>query len=245
MIIPKKSLGQNFLLDKNICRKIVNNIEIDNNIVIEIGPGTGQITKEILLKNPKKLILIEKDNNLFQQLSNKYSENKKIDLINEDALYYDFSEYKKIKIISNLPYNISKKLILNLITNYKNINEMLFMVQKEFAQKINFSKYSKNNKLRFLINTVSDFKILFSISNKVFYPRPKVNSCMIKIIPKKINIDIKKLKKFSEAVFINKRKIISNVLKIKIHNDDKIYKLINKRAEDLSNKDLLNLFQKF
>ena len=122
---------------------------------------------------------------------------------------------------------------------------MLFMVQKEFAQKINFSKYSKNNKLRFLINTVSDFKILFSISNKVFYPRPKVNSCMIKIIPKKINIDIKKLKKFSEAVFINKRKIISNVLKIKIHNDDKIYKLINKRAEDLSNKELLNLFQKF
>ena len=68
---------------------------------------------------------------------------------------------------------------------------------------------------------------------------------MIKIIPKKINIDIKKLKKFSEAVFINKRKIISNVLKIKIHNDDKIYKLINKRAEDLSNKELLNLFQKF
>ena len=245
MIIPKKSLGQNFLIDKNICQKIVNSINIENNIIIEIGPGLGQITDKIILKKPKKLILIEKDNNLYKKLQIKYTDKVGIKVINGDALKFKFNENKNIKIISNLPYNICKKLIINLLINYENINEMLFMVQREFAEKINISKELKNNKLSFLINTVSDFKIMFNVTNKVFYPKPKVNSCIIKIKPKKIKIDIKKLKDFSEVVFINKRKKISNVLKRNVFNNVNLSKLMNQRAEDLSNQDLLKLFQKF
>ena len=103
MIIAKKSLGQNFLIDKNIIHKILNTFEITNNNIIEIGPGLGALTEKILDKKPNKLIIIEKDFELYKKLLNKFDK-KKITIINDDALNYDYSKLKKFKLISNLPY---------------------------------------------------------------------------------------------------------------------------------------------
>ena len=241
MLIPKKSLGQNFLFDKNIIKKIINSINIQSQIIIEIGPGIGNITDEIIKKNPKKLIIIEKDYKLYKLLLKKYTKHKKLNIYNIDALDYDFSIHKNLNIISNLPYNISTKLIIKLLC-YNNIfSEMLFMVQKEVAQKIN---NNKNNKLKFFVEASSNFKIIYNLSNKVFYPKPKVHSSIIKIMPKNhIEINLQKLLLFSKEIFKYKRKKIKNILRINF-KDIKFLKLIDKRAEDLKTNEILYLFNK-
>ena len=104
-MIPKKSLGQNFLIDKNIIRKILNEADITNNNIIEIGPGLGALTEYIIEFNPKKLIVIEKDLNLYQKLLKKF-DNKKIIILNEDALLFDYSKFMNFNIIANLPGKI-------------------------------------------------------------------------------------------------------------------------------------------
>lgn len=244
MQIPKKSLGQNFLLDKNIQIKIVNLISIKNKNIIEIGPGNGQITDKIIIKKPKKLILIEKDNNLYDLLKKKYDKLTYISIFNNNALLMDFNKNINFNIISNLPYNLSVKIIIKLLTHYNNFNEMVFMIQKDVAEKMNYKLIKKKNKFSFFIEIVSEFKIIFNISNKVFYPNPKIKSTIIKIIPKSIKIDKQKLWEFSKLIFQNKRKKIKNVIKFKMTNK-KVNKFINSRAEDLTAENLLYLFEKF
>jgi 16S rRNA (adenine1518-N6/adenine1519-N6)-dimethyltransferase len=242
--IPKKSLGQNFLIDKNIRIKIVNLISVKNENIIEIGPGNGQITDEIIIRKPKKLILIEKDNNLNKYLIQKYNHLSFISFYEHDALFFDFNKTKKFNIISNLPYNLSVKIIIKLLTNYNNFKEMIFMIQKDVAEKMNYNNKNKMNKFSFFINTVSDFKIIFDISNKVFYPNPKVKSSIIKINPLTLKINKIKLWEFSKLIFNNKRKKIKNVIKFKKINII-TKKLIENRAEDLTTKKLMYLFKKF
>ena len=133
MIKAKKSLGQNFLIDKNILELIVNTIDIKNKSVIEIGPGTGNLTNYILKKNPDKLLVIEKDNKLAEELRNKYSNN--LEIINDDVL--DLNEInlfkEKVIVFGNLPYNISteilSKWILNLRDNFW-FEALVLMFQK-------------------------------------------------------------------------------------------------------------------
>ena len=110
----KKSLSQNFLIDNNISEKIINLTNITNKEVLEIGPGYGFMTDNILKKKPKKIILVEKDYNLKNFLIKKYKDNKKIVIIENDILKYKLSDYQNLIIISNLPYNISTKVILYL-----------------------------------------------------------------------------------------------------------------------------------
>ena len=243
MLIPKKSLGQNFLLDKNLCKKIVNTIKIKDEIILEIGPGTGQLTQEILLKKPKKLILIEKDSKLCQLLKEKFSNLNNIEILNEDALHFIYKTNKKINIISNLPYNISTKLIIYLLKNYKNINFLVLMLQKEVAIKMD-TELSKKNKLNFFIEFLSDYKILFNVSNKVFYPKPKIKSSVISIKPKNEKVDFEKLENFNNKIFKFKRKKIKNVINFKIDNKN-LQKILNKRSEDLKTSELKYLFYKF
>ena len=245
MLIPKKSLGQNYLLDRNIAKKIIDSINILNQTIIEIGPGTGKITDEIIKEVPKKLIIIEKDNKLYELLLKKYTNINNVKIFNIDAFDYDYSVHKDAKIISNLPYNISTKLIIKLLCNYKIISEMLFMVQKEVAYKMDYNKNRKNNKLKLIVEATSNFKIIHNISNKVFYPKPKVQSSIIKIIPKNnMGINLQKLLLFSKEIFKNKRKKIKNILKLSV-KDKKSEELINKRAENLKTSELLYLFNKF
>ena len=175
MQIPKKSLGQNFLLDKNIQIKIVNIITIKKRNIIEIGPGFGQITDKIILKNPNELILVEKDNDLCKLLNTKYKENLNITIFNKDVLSVNFDSNKKYNLISNLPYNLSVKIIIKLLTDENKFEEMVFMIQKDVAEKMSSSRI-KMNKLNFFIQIVSKYNIIFDISNKVFYPKPKVKS---------------------------------------------------------------------
>ena len=143
MLIPKKSLGQNFLLDHNLCRKIVSNINIKNKNIIEIGPGTGLLTNEIIKQNPKKLILLEKDNNLYKKLKLNYLDNKSIEIKNIDILKDNLSFKNNFNIIANLPYNISTKLIIKLLIKYKNFKEMVFLVQKEVSDKFKYKLLKK------------------------------------------------------------------------------------------------------
>jgi len=245
LLNPKKSLGQNFLIDKNICRKIINLTDVYKKEVIEIGPGTGQITDEIIKKNPKKLLLIEKDDKLFILLKKKYRKYEYVKIDNNDALNYDYSSFNNAIIFSNLPYNMSVKLIIHLLKMKKKFSELILMVQKEVAEKMNYRNRKKNNRLSFFIEVVSNYSIKFEISNNVFFPKPKIKSCVIKIKPKNYQkINILRLELFSKEIFKYKRKKISNILNFKNLNKKYEY-LINKRAEDLNTADLLILFNEF
>ena len=139
MIKAKKSLGQNFLIDKNIIDKIINTVSITGNEVLEVGPGTGNLTKEILKKNPSKMYLVEKDTFLAESLEKIIDERVKI--FNEDILKFDESSLSKNKIIvfGNLPYNISTEILSTWITNLKNdywFSDLILMFQKEVADRI-------------------------------------------------------------------------------------------------------------
>ena len=117
MILPKKSLGQNFLIEKNIVKKILGLSDLNGKNVIEIGPGKGALTDEIIKLKPKSLTLIEKDNKLFKFLNSKYYLIKKVKIINDDILKFDLNKIRKnkITIIGNLPYNISSQILIKFI----------------------------------------------------------------------------------------------------------------------------------
>ena len=244
MHIPKKSLGQNFLLDRNLRKKIVSNINIKNKNIIEIGSGTGLLTNEIIKKNPKKLILLEKDNSLYEKLKLKYLDNKSIEIENIDVLKDNLSFKNNFNIIANLPYNISTKLIIKLLIKYKNFNEMVFLVQKEVSDKFKYKLLNKKNKYSLFLEIVSNYQVLHDISNKVFYPKPKVKSTLIKITPKNIAIDKEKLWIFSNKIFMNKRKKINNKFN-RFNNKIIDKKILEKRPEDLNKSEYLELFNLF
>ena len=234
-------MGQNFLKDKNIIKKIIGLIKITNQNLIEIGPGLGALTNEIIKENPKKLILIEKDNKISKILKEKFKDDKRILIFNNDILKMDLSQYKNFSVISNLPYNLSVKIIFKLLNQEIKFNEIILMIQKEVASKLNYNDRNKNNKYKFLIETISKYKICFNVSKNVFYPKPKVESSVIKIIPKKHFYNFKQLDNFSKVIFSQRRKKIKNILNLKNKNT----LLENKRSEDLNHKDLIKLFDTF
>ena len=139
MINPKKSLGQNFLIDNKILEKITNLIDITNETVFEVGPGTGNLTEFILKQNPKKVIVIEKDVNLAENLKKKFE--KKVIVVNDDVLKINESSFfnEKVIVYGNLPYNISTEILIKWIINLKNnfwFYNMILMFQKEVAERI-------------------------------------------------------------------------------------------------------------
>ena len=214
MLIPKKSLGQNFLIDKNICRKILNQTQIKDKVILEIGPGTGSLTDEIIKLQPKKIKLIEKDINLFKKLKDKYKGLKKIEIFNLDILKVNLERMSSDIIISNIPYNISTKIIYKLLKFKNNYEEIILMVQKEVAEKMNYNINTKNNKLNFFIEATSKFCIKFHVPKHVFFPKPKIESTVISIKPIKTNLDKVNLEIFSTKIFSLKRKKLSNIIKI-------------------------------
>ena len=150
MIKAKKSLGQNFLVDKNILEKIVTTADIFDKTILEIGPGTGNLTSCILEKNPKKMFVIEKDNQLSNKLKNKFQ--NQINIINDDVLKIDETKLfrEKVTVFGNLPYNISTEILSKWITNLKDsfwFECLVLMFQKEVADRIiaeiNTSNYGR------------------------------------------------------------------------------------------------------
>ena len=189
MIRAKKSLGQNFLVDKNIIDKIINTISITDNEILEVGPGTGNLTKEILKKNPSKMYLIEKDALLVDSLTELVDDRVKI--FNEDILKFNENllSKNKIKVFGNLPYNISTEILSNWITNLKNecwFTDLVLMFQKEVADRIiaksNTSAYGR---LSILANWRLNINKICDISPESFSPRPKIQSTLIHFTPKK------------------------------------------------------------
>ena len=235
----KRSLSQNFLIDKNISNKITKQTYITNKNILEIGPGYGFLTDSILEKNPKKVYLIEKDNNLKKILIQKYKNNKKVNIIGDDILSTNLSEFKNLIVISNLPYNISSKIILYLFSYKKNIYEMIFMIQKEMSLKFDY-ELPKMNKYKFLTRVVSNYSRCFDVSSKVFVPKPKVKSTIVKFKFNKKYIDFKKANYFSAKIFKNVRKKIYNNLDTNIENN-----LFNKRVNQLNIDELISIYDFF
>ena len=209
-------MGQNFLIDQNIIQKIVSLAEINNKEILEVGPGTGNLTSEIIKRNPKKIYLVEKDSNLSQLLNDKFD--KKITLFNDDILNFDEQSLSKNQIIvfGNLPYNISTEILCKWIINLKSefcwFNQLILMFQKEVADRIISDFNTKNyGRLAILTNWRLKVKKVFDIGPQCFSPKPKIDSSVLYFEPKSNFIKIrdpKNIEKISRVFFSNRRKML-------------------------------------
>ena len=215
MIKAKKSLGQNFLINHNIIDRIVNILDLKNRNILEIGPGTGNLTEGILRKNPKKILVVEKDNNLANLLKEKFKD--KIEIINNDILRIDENSLsdQTLTVFGNLPYNISTEILCRWILNLKEkiwFDYLILMFQKEVADRIISDFNTKNyGRLTVLANWRLDIKKICDINPQSFQPRPKVDSTVLFFKPKKkffLLKNSKNLEKITRIFFMHKRKMI-------------------------------------
>ena len=215
MIKAKKSLGQNFLIDQNIIDKIVNIIELKNKNILEIGPGTGNLTEGILKKNPKKVLVVEKDNHLTSLLKEKFK--NKIEVINKDVLKIDENllSDQTLTVFGNLPYNISTEILCKWILNIKEkiwFDCLILMFQKEVADRIISDFNTKSyGRLTILANWRLDIKKICEVSPISFQPKPKIYSTVLFFEPKKEFFSLKNsknLEKITRTFFMHRRKMI-------------------------------------
>jgi len=256
LVKAKKSLGQNFLIDKNIIEKIVSITNILGKDVMEVGPGTGNLTEYILKKKPGKLFIVEKDKYLSKKLQTKFTD--KVQIINQDILKVDERNLSDNKLIvfGNLPYNISTEIICNWILKLNNnfwFTELILMFQKEVADRI-VSKVNSSNygRLSVLLNWKMDIKKIFDISPNCFSPKPKINSSLLHFTPKKDYFHIKKSKNLEMVtrIFFNqRRKMIKNPLKLLFENYEEIslkLKLnLRLRPQNLSIENYCNVVKEY
>ena len=249
---PKKFLGQHFLIDDNISKKIVDNINFKKfKKVIEVGPGKGALTKH-LLHVKDILTLIEVDNESVVFLKNEFL-NEKLDIIENDFLKFDiqsaYPSEENILIIGNFPYNISSQILFKSLDNYKSVKAIIGMFQKEVAERI----ISKNNSKQYGILSVKtqlfyDAKILFDVSPNVFFPKPKVNSAVISLTRKEninIDCDLELLDRIIKLSFQHRRKKIKNSLK-KLDIEENILEdsIFESRPEQLTIEEFVKLTRK-
>ena len=255
MIKPKKSLGQNFLIDNNILNKIIKLAEISNCDIVEIGPGTGNLTKKIIEQKPNSLILIEKDKILSSNLKNELEKYNNYKIFNEDILKFDLE--KNIKknsiIIGNLPYNISSQILVKLIKFKKwlpKYKKLILMFQKEVADKI-LATFNTSDYGRLAVLSAARLKITdhFNVSPNSFYPVPKVRSTVLvfePIVNKDFKIkNIENLEKISHIFFSRKRKMINKafnkIFKNPLEVSKKINVNLNLRPNELSENEYFKI----
>ena len=229
MIKAKKSLGQNFITDKNILEKITNVTLIENKNIIEVGPGTGNLTSYILKKNPKKIIAIEKDDHLASNL--RYTFKDQLTVINKDILEIDESLlFNNIfTVFGNLPYNISTQILSKWIINLKDkfwFDNLVLMFQKEVADRI-ISKFNTSTygRLSILSNWKLNVKKICDIKPESFSPRPKIDSSLLFFSPKKNFFKIKNpknLEKITRVFFNHRRKMLKKPFNQLFNGDQKI-----------------------
>ncbi len=214
MVKPLKRLGQNFLKDKNILRKIYEFINPqEGERIIEIGPGEGALT-EFLISSRAEVIAIEIDKRVIEHLQSSFPD---IKIINQDFLEVDLTQFHSsdLRIVGNIPYNITSPIIFKLIENHNLIRDAIFMVQYEVAKRMTAKKGSKDyGILSVLLSYFAETEFCFKVSPNVFYPKPKVFSAVVKIKFKK-NIDESLKKTFIQivkAAFGNRRKTLKNSL---------------------------------
>lgn len=219
----KKSLGQNFILDKNFTDKIAKSAgDLSDCEVLEIGPGPGSLTRSILDNGAKKLIVIEKDLRCIELLQEfKIFYGDRLEIINADALAIDeeklFSPAKKFKIIANLPYNVGTVLLIKWLKIAHRIGSMTLMLQKEVVERIIATSNDNHyGRLAVMTNHLCTSKMLFSVNRNVFVPPPKVTSAIVQITPYENpphEVEFDKLEKLVAAAFSQRRKMIKSALK--------------------------------
>ncbi len=246
----KKSLGQNFLVDKNIIKKIIKigNITQEKTI-LEIGAGYGNLTENIFSESPKKILAIEKDKKLSIHLKKKFKNFENIEIINIDILKFikKKNEDKNIIVFGNLPYNISTKILASLIMLPKWppwYNSLILMFQKEVADRIVAKTHTKEfGRLSILCNWRLEIKKHFDISKNCFFPKPKINSTILSFKPKISEFNLrnpKNLEKITRILFSNRRKMINKSFKKIFGNNQSVIETLNidlnRRPEELSNE---------
>lgn len=221
----KKYLGQNFLIDRNARDKIVSLLNLKNkDIVVEIGPGLGELT-ELLVEKARKVYVFEIDKKFCSILSKRFMGFKNLHILENDFLKSDenfWNSLSEVKVIGNTPYYISSPIVLHLLKFYHKIKLALLTVQKEVGERFVGKCGSKNyGIISVLLSIYSDTKICYSLKKNLFYPMPKVDSVVIKMIPySKPKIEIKNEKKFWDflpLIFSYRRKKISNVVNKLFH----------------------------
>ena len=230
----KKSLGQNFLTDRKILELIVNTVEIKGKEVLEIGPGSGNLTDYILKKLPKKMYVIEKDNNLTTLLVKKF--NNEIEIINEDVLKIstDKISQKKLIVFGNLPYNISTEILSQWIINLKEkfwFDNLILMFQKEVADRI-IAKHNTSNygRLSILSNWKLNIKKIIDVKPESFSPRPKIDSSLLVFTPKKKFFELKNpknLEMLTRIFFSQRRKMLKKPFNQIFRDSKKVSKKFN------------------
>jgi 16S rRNA (adenine1518-N6/adenine1519-N6)-dimethyltransferase len=244
-LLPKKNLGQNFLLDQNITDKIVRCAGgISNQDILEIGPGPGGLTRSILFTKPNKLTVIEQDFRCIaalEELNNLYPQ---LIIINDDALKIKEEDVikQKTKIIANLPYNIGTALLLKWLDNIGLWQDFTLMFQKEVADRILAKPCTKDyGRLSVICQLLCDIEWHFDLRPEAFYPPPKVTSSVISLYPKQHQVS----KEIYDAVqiickilFNQRRKMLRATMK-QLHPDldgliDKTEILLTQRPEELS-----------
>ena len=234
-IVAKKSLGQNFLIDRKVIEKIIKITKIQNKNILEIGPGTGNLTEYILHENPYYLTVIEKDENLCRKLFLRFKD--KIKIINNDILEENLemiNSNDKFVVFGNLPYNISTEIICRWVLNLKEtywFDELILMFQKEVADRIiakeNTSQFGR---LTILMNWRLKIKKIFDISPNSFSPKPKVDSSVLHFTPKEEFQKFKNSKNIeivTRTFFNRRRKMIKNPLKQLFKNPEEISNKLN------------------
>ncbi len=213
MIKAKKSLGQNFLIDEKILKKITDIINIKDKTVLEVGPGTGNLTSFILRKNPKKFFVVERDYRLILGLQSKFQ--NQIQIINEDILNINEKGLSRDKLIvfGNLPFNISTEILCKWIINLDNntfwFENLILMFQKEVAERIIANENTSNyGRLAILAKWKLDIKKICDIKPSSFSPRPKIDSSLLFFSPKKNFFKVNKPKSIEIVTrfFFNQRR---------------------------------------
>lgn len=269
-LTAKKKFGQNFLIDDNILDEISTSACInDDELIIEIGPGLGNLTS-YLLKKSRYVLLVEIDNNMIEILNDRFKENTNYSLINEDILKVDLDEkiskieeelsfsFKKVKVVANLPYYITTPILFKLLQDSKRVYEIVVMVQKEVADRMVASPKSKDyGILSVMIKYLADAKIIIKVPKEAFIPSPNVTSSVIKLVKnKKYECDDEeKLFELIHHAFAQRRKKMINSLessKFLNLDKEKIKDAFNKaklnenvRAEELSIEEFILLSKEF
>lgn len=255
---PKKKLGQHFLIDKNIIRKIINSFSpVESDLIVEIGPGKGILTEE-LIKYSNNVTIVEIDKELVQELQLKFP---RIKIINKDILDCNFSKdffTDKFRIIGNLPYYITSQILFKIFDNYNYIIDALIMIQKEVAERLVAKPSSKEyGILSVFAQFYSEPEIFFNVSKNVFYPKPEVDSSVVHLKIKNIielnEIEEKLFRKIVKTAFNQRRKILKNSLRNLFDGSDnsrieKFFSLpfdFSRRAEELSLDDFIYLAKNF
>jgi len=244
IISPKKSLGQYFLKNPKILERIVTAAEISKkDTIIEIGPGTGNLT-EFLIKKAKKVIATEKDKALAEQLKERFKNSKNLKVVEGDVLKIKKLGVKNnYKIIGNIPYYITSRLLRTIFENWPKPKLIVLTVQKEVAQRI-IAKPPHMNLLAISVQYFSKPQVISNVSKNNFWPKPKVDSAIVKLAPynSKEKINIKKFFEIVKAGFSQKRKLLASNLSGKLNipknkileSFEKLNINQNARAENLS-----------